>query len=186
MEEMKVRELMRPLDEFPSISSTATFMEAVEALEKADLEFKSGKAPQRILLVYDTTGKVVGKMSPMDVVQGLEPDYFHIDIPKSTSYYQLIQTVHESTKTELRLWKNPLKELCNKAYNLKIQQFIKMPTPDHMVRIDNKMEEVLHLFVVERHDSLFIQDGLGIVGLILFSDMYKKISETMKSCPLPT
>jgi hypothetical protein len=84
------------------------------------------------------------------------------------------------------LWKNPLKELCNKAYNVKIQQFIKMPTPDHMVRIDDKMEEVLHLFVVERHDSLFIQDGQGIVGLILFSDMYKKISETMKSCPLPT
>ncbi len=186
MEKMKVRELMRPLDEFPSISSTATFMEAVEKLEKADLDFKSGVAPQRILLVYDSMGKVVGKISPMDVVQGLEPDYLSIDTPKSTSYSQLLQTVHESTKKELRLWKNPLNELCRNAYIVKIQQFIKMPTPDHMVRIDDKMEEVLHLFVIERHDSLFVQDGQDIVGLILFSDIYNEIRETMKACPLPT
>ena len=41
MEKMKVEELMRSIDEFPRISSQATFMEAVEALEKADLEFKA-------------------------------------------------------------------------------------------------------------------------------------------------
>lgn len=42
MERMKVRELMRPIDEFPRIYSQAAFMEAVEALEKADQAFKSG------------------------------------------------------------------------------------------------------------------------------------------------
>jgi predicted transcriptional regulator len=185
MEEMKVRELMRPLDEFPQISSQATFMEAVETLEKVDQEFQSGKAPQRILLVYDATNKIVGKMSPMDVVQGLEPKYLNIDIPKSKSYSQLMQTVHESTEKELRLWHDPLKELCKKVYNVKIHEFIKMPTPDHMVRIDDKMYEAFHLFVVERHDSLFVQDGQDIVGLIRFSDVYKKIREAMKACPLP-
>lgn len=186
MEKMKIRELMRPLKDFSSISSTATFMEAVEALEKADVEYRAGKAPQRIMLVYDATQKVVGKMSPMDVVQGLEPDYLNIEIPKSTSYYRLMQTVQESAKNELRLWQDPLKELCSKAYTVMIQDFIKMPTPDHMVRIDDKMEEALHLFVVERHDSLFVQDGQNIVGLILFSDVYTKIREAMQACPLPT
>ncbi len=53
MEKMKVRELMRPVEEFPRISNQATFMEAVDALEKAEQEFSSGKARQRILLVYD-------------------------------------------------------------------------------------------------------------------------------------
>ena len=186
MEKMKVTELMRPLDEFTSISSQATFIEAVEALEKADQEFKAGKAPQRILLVYDAAQKVVGKMSPMDIVQGLEPDYLNIDMPTTTSYYRLMQTVQKSAQKELRLWKDPLKELCNKAYGVKIHDFIKMPTHDHMVKIDDKMEEVLHLFVVERHDSLFVQDGENIAGLILFSDVYKKIREAMQACPLPS
>lgn len=186
MEKMKISELMRPLEDFPRISSKATFMEAVEALEKADLEFKAGKAHQRILLVYDAAGKIVGKMSPMDVLQGLEPGYLNIDMPKSTSYYRLMQTVQESAQKELRLWKDPLKELCNKAYVVTIQDFIKMPTADHMVRIDDKMEEVLHMFVVERHDSLFVKDGQSTIGLILSSDVYKKIREAMQACPLPT
>lgn len=185
MESVKVRELMRPLDEFPQISSQATFMEAVETLEKVDQEFQSGKAVQRILLVYNATGKILGKMSPMDVVQGLEPQYLNADIPKSKSYSQLIQAVHESTEKELRLWRDPLKELCKKTYSVKIHEFIKMPTPDHMVRIDDNIYEAVHLFVVERHDSLFVQDGQDIVGLIRFSDVYKKIREAMKACPLP-
>jgi len=42
MEKMKIRELMRPVEEFPSISSQATFMEAVEALEKAQDAYQSG------------------------------------------------------------------------------------------------------------------------------------------------
>jgi len=186
MKTIKVRELMRPLDEFPRISGQATFMEAVEALEKADQEFQSGQALQRILLVYDATGKIVGKMSPMDVVQGLEPKYLNIDTPKSKSYSQLLETAHESMKKELRLWQDPLKELCKKTYAVKIHEFIKMPTSDHMVRIDDKMYEAVHLFVVERHDSLFVQDGHDIVGLIQFSDVYKKIKVAMKVCPLPT
>ena len=186
MNKMKVRELMRPLEEFPHISSQATFMEAVEALEKADQEYKSGKASQRILLVYDGTGKIVGKMSPMVVVQGLEPKYLDIDIPQSTSIPLLMQRMHKSVKKELRLWQPPLGELCNKNHLVKIHEFIKMPTPDHMVSIDDKMDKAFHLFVVGRHDSLFVQDGQDIAGLIRFSDVYKKIIEVMKECPLPT
>lgn len=186
MNKMEVRELMQPLLEFSHIFSQATFMEAVEALEKADQEYKSGKIPQRILLVYDVTGKIVGKMSPMDLAQGLEPNYLDIDIPNFTSCCRPRKESHESAKKELQLWVNSLDELCNKAHLVKIHEFIKMPTPDHMVKIDDKMDKALHLFVVGRHDSLFVQDGQDIVGLIRFSDIYKKIRETMKSCPLPT
>lgn len=174
MEKMKVRELMRSIDEFPRISSQATFMEAVKVLEKVDLEFKSGKAPEKILLVYDVTGYIVGKLSPMDVVQGLEPNYANIDDLKVTPYYQLI-----------RMWHRPLGELCEKAHSVKIHNFIKMPTTDHMVNVDDKMDSAFHLFVVNRHDSLFVKDGQDIVGLIRFSDVYKKIRETMMTCRVP-
>ena len=149
-------------------------MEAVEALEEADQEFKLGKAPERILLIYDVTEKIVGILSPMDVVQGLEPNYFNIDDLKATPYYQLI-----------RMWHRPLGELCEKAHSVKIHNFIKMPTPDHMVNVDDKMDNAFHLFVVNRHDSLFVKDGQDILSLIRFSDVYKKIRETMTACPVP-
>lgn len=122
----------------------------------------------------------------MDVVQGLEPKYLNIDIPESTPYYRLTRMSLESMKKQLRLWHKPLGELCKKAYGIKISDFIKMPTPDHMVKTDDKMDDAFHLFVVGRHDSLFVQDREDIVGLIRFSDVYKKIRETIRTCFLPT
>jgi len=186
MEKMKVRELMRPIEEFSRISSEATFMEAVDALEQADLAFKSGKAPERILLVYNGSLKIVGKLSPMDVVQGLEPNYFDIESIKSTPYYRLPQISLELMKKEFRLWHQPLAKLWKKAYRIKIHDFIKMPTPDHMVKTGDRIDAAFHLFVVGRHGSLFVQDAQEIVGLILFSDVYNKIKEIMRACPLPT
>jgi hypothetical protein len=185
MEKMKVRELMRPVKEFPRISSQATFMEAVEALEKAQQAFSSGQAPQRILLVYNEAGKIVGKLSPMDFVQGLEPNYDRIESLKSVSRYRLGQSMLERMKEEFRLWQRPLAELCTKAHGAKIENFIKLPSPDHMVNVDDKMDKAFHLFVVGRHDSLFVKEGEEIVGLIRFSDVYKKIAQTMRECPLP-
>lgn len=182
MEKMKVKELMRPVDDFPRISIHATFMEAVDALEKAQLEFSSGKVLQRILLVYDEKGQIVGKLSPMDVVQGLEPNYENID---SLSRYRLAKSTLESMKEQLRLWQKPLVDLCKKAYGMKIEQFIRLPSSDHMVNADDKMDSAFHLFVVGRHDSLFVKDGERIVGLIRFSDVYRKIAQTMRECPLP-
>ncbi|MDD5205328.1 MAG: hypothetical protein PHS17_07900 [Desulfobacterales bacterium] len=185
MEKMKVRLLMRSIDEFPRISNQATFMDAVVALEKSDQEFKSGKTPERILLVYNGRSKIVGKLSPMDVVQGLEPNYFNIEKLKSIPHYRLVQTSLEAMKKEFRLWHKPLAELCKKAYRIKIHDFVKMPTLDHVVKADDRMDAAFHLFVLGRHGSLFVQDEQEIVGLILFSDVYKKIKETMKACPLP-
>jgi predicted transcriptional regulator len=85
---------------------------------------------------------------------------------------------------QLRLWNKPFSELWDKANRIKIHDFIKMPTYQ-MVNANEKIEAAFHLFVVGRHGSLFVQDGNKIVGLILFSDVYKKIRETIRCCPLP-
>jgi predicted transcriptional regulator len=185
MEKMKVRELMRPVEEFPRVSNQATFMEVVDALETAQQAFSSGKAPQRILLVYDDAGQILGKLSPLDVVKGLEPNYGGIDDLKDVSHYRLAQSTLEAMKEQFRLWQAPLAELCKKAYNVRIGNFIRLPSPDHMVNADDKMDNAFHLFVVGRHDSLFVKDGEKIVGLIRFSDVYKKIAQTMRACPIP-
>ena len=187
MEKIKVKELMRPISEFPCISSKTTLIDAIDALEKADEAFRAGKASQRILLVYDTVGKIIGKISPMDVVQGLEPNYDKIDRVKEIPRYShsIPNSMLESMREQLRLWQKPLDELCKKAYGIRIEKFIKLPTPDHMVKADDKMDTAFHQFVVGRHDSLFVKDGEEIVGLIRFSDVYRKIKETMRACPMP-
>lgn len=184
MEKMKVRELMRPVKEFTRINSGATLLEAVDALERAQQAYMDGKTTQRIMLVDDPKGKIVGKLSPMDVVQGLEPNYGKFDGLKGSARLGLTTAMLESMKEHYRLWEKPLAELCRKAYDVKIENFIRLPTPDHMVEADEKMDKAFHLFVVGRHDSLFVREGGQIVGLIRFSDVYKKIVQTMRECSL--
>ncbi|MDY0374249.1 MAG: CBS domain-containing protein [Desulfobacterium sp.] len=186
MDKIKISELMRPIDVFPAIPSDATFMDGVVALEEANEQFKTGNAPERIVLVHDMKEKIIGKLSPMDIVQGLEPRYVEIDDFKSSQYSQMIRTSLLSMKDQFRLWHRPLGELCEKANTIKIHDFIKMPTPDHMVMIDDNVDVAFHLFVVRRHGSLFVIDGQNIVGLILFSDVYRKIRKIMKNCPVST
>lgn len=184
MEQMKVRDLMRPIGEFARLTSRTSLLDAVNALEKAQKDFETGKAPQRIILVEDDGGTIVGKLSPMDVVQGLEPNYNKIESMMSKPPRGLSYSMLESLKAQFRLWERPLAELCGKAYSVKIENFIRLPTPGHMVRVDDRMDKAVNLFIMGRHDSLFVTDGGQIVGLIRFSDVYKGIAETMKACPL--
>jgi hypothetical protein len=186
MEKMKVSALMRSVSEFPKISNQATFARAVEILDKAQEDFTSGKAPQRILLVYDEdTKKIVGKLSPMDLVYGLEPNYDKIESLKDLSYYRIANSVFENMKEQFRLWQQPLDKLCTKAVEVKIQNCIRTPSPDHILSPGDSMDKAFHLFVVGRNDSLFVMEGKDIVGLIRFSDVYRKIVETIRACPLP-
>ena len=85
---------------------------------------------------------------------------------------------------DYHLWEDPFKDLCRKAYEVKIKDFIKYPTEGQTVSLDDSMGKCLHLFVMNRHDSLFAFEGKDIAGLLMFSDVYRKASQIMKECGL--
>jgi len=183
VENMSIRELMSPVNDFPRISSEATFNDTLMALEKSQEEFKAGKSRQRILLVEDQRGTVLGKVSPMDLMKGLEASYEKIEKPE-TIYRWGLGYALETMKEEFRLWQKPLADLCRKAEELKVESFATKPTKGHKVDIDDTMDSAFHFFVMARHDSLFVMEKDKILGLLRFSDVYKKIAQEIKKCVL--
>ena len=181
MEKMKVRDLMVPVDTFPRISHSATFFEAVTALESAQKDFLSGKSPQRILLVEDDQSKVIGKISPIDLFRGLETNYDDVNVEETVKRHG-VQYTWKSMQKDYHLWENPFQDLCRKAGNVQIKDFFKNPTGDQRVDADDRLSRCFHLFVMHRHDTLFVIQDDDIVGLLRFSDVYRKVSETMKAC----
>lgn len=181
MEYKKVRDLMRPIADFPIISGSVTFVEAMEALERVQEDFRTGKAPENILLVHDRMGRIIGRLSPMDIVQGLEPNYFQIDESDSMPYGHLVHDALENMRKQYRLWQKPLQELCEGARSRPVESFVSMPDPEQMVDIDDRTNVAFDLFVTLRHGSLFVTDQDRIVGLIRFSDIYAWIKQIMKS-----
>ncbi len=183
MEKMKVRDLMVPTDRFPKISSLATFSEALEALENAQKKYLSGESKQRILLVEDDERKVIGKLSPIDLIRGLETNYAKVDIEKTLDRFGL-HYMWKSMEENYRLWENPFRELCRKAAEVRINDFIKAPSEGQSVGVDDSLIKCFHLFVMNRHDALFVVEGDKIIGLLRFSDLYKKATRIMKECSI--
>jgi hypothetical protein len=183
MEKMKVRDLMVLTDSFPKISDRATFYEALESLENAQKKYLAGESEQRILLVENAEGKVTGKLSPIDLIRGLETNYARVDAENILARFGL-RYLWKSMKEDYHLWENPFKDLCRKATEIHIKDFVKTPSEGQCVGADDGLVKCFHLFIMNRHDSLFVLEGDEIIGLLRFSDVYRKASQIMKECSI--
>jgi len=183
MKKNKIRDAMVPVADFPRISDEATFSEAVLALEKHNAAFLAGQAKQRITLVYDAQNRIVGKLTPMDVIRGLESGYgkMPVDISYSSfasTYQHVMETAQEQATM---LWSKPMDDLCKAVQNVKVKDFLRNPTEAQVVNIDDSLSEALHRFVLGRNDSLFVTDNGHLVGVVRFSDVYQGILYQIKN-----
>lgn len=183
MDKMKVRDLMVTKDRFPKITHDTTFFDALVALEKAQEKYLAGQSEQRILLVEDEHGKIVSKISPIDLMRGLEKQYEQINLGEIIRRSGLTY-IWTAMQKDYRLWEDPFNDLCRKAIEVKIRNFIKAPGEGQIVGAEDTLAKCFHLFVMNRHDSLFVVQDDEIIGLLRFSDVYKKVSTMMKACAL--
>jgi Mg2+/Co2+ transporter CorC len=144
-------------------------------------EYLSGESEQRTLLVEDEEGRIMGKLSPMDLLRGLETNYNRVDAEKTLTRFGLLH-IWKSIQEEYYLWESPFKDLCRKAEAVQVKDFVKGPSEGQSVDADDSMAKCFHLFVMSGHDALFVSEGDQIVGLLRFSDVYREVSGTMKEC----
>jgi Mg2+/Co2+ transporter CorC len=183
MEKMKVRDLMVSTDKFPKISDTATLFEALSALEKAQEEYLSGESQQRILLVENAKKQVIGKISPIDLFKGLEKKYNKVNVEETLDKFGL-KYIWTTMQKEYDLWESPFKDLCRKAADVHVRDFAKIPNEGQTVDAKDTLSKCFHLFVVNRHDTLFVMEKNEFIGMLRFSDVYKEVVQTMKECKL--
>jgi CBS domain-containing protein len=76
METAKISgELMIPLEKYPHISQWHTIREAIEVMEKAQLEVGSRKSIPRVVLIFDETNQLLGMVRRRDILRALEPQF---------------------------------------------------------------------------------------------------------------
>ncbi len=181
MENMKAKDLMIPVEKFPKISAGASFQEALSTLKKAQEDFLSKKTGQRILLVENEQGQVMGKISPIDLIRGLETNYKKVNFEKTLSDHGLSYVANAMQK-DYNLWESPLKDLCHKAADIRVRDFVTPPGEAQSVDIDDDLSKCLHLFVMNRHDALFVFRTGTLTGMLRFSDLYRKLSVAIEAC----
>jgi Mg2+/Co2+ transporter CorC len=185
MEKMKVRDLMVLIDRFPKISNRAAYFEALSALEIAQQKYLSGESEQRILLVENEKRKIIGKLSPIDLFRGLETNYNRVSAEETLTHFGF-DYIWKSMQKDYGLWENPFKDLCHKAKDIQIMDFFKAPSKGQSIGAEDTLAKCFHLFVMNRHDALFVFDHDEIIGILTFSDVFKKTSQIMKECGAKT
>lgn len=186
MNSKKVSDLMVPLSEYATVSEDATLYEAVLALRKAQREFDQTRDRHRAILVYNNLGKIVGKVSQLDVLQALEPKYGEIGDARRISKFGLSRygfspKFMKTMMAEFNLWDKSLEESCRIAGKLKVKEIMYTPTLGEFVEEKATLSVAIHQLLLGHHQSLLVVRSRDIVGILRLTDVFREISELFES-----
>ena len=185
MDTYKIKDLMVPLDEYATVNENATLYEAVVILEKTQAEFDRSRYRHRAVLVLDKNGNVAGKLSQLDVLRALEPKYQEMLKPGGVQGSGFSKEFIQSMIRDYNLFENPLTDLCRKAGEQKVKQFMHNPTEGEYVDVNASLGEAIHQFVIGQHQSLLVTHDQNIVGILRLTDVFAAIFHVMKmSCSM--
>ena len=186
MEKTTARDLMVPLEEYATVSEKATLKDAVDALEKAqgELDRKKYKYLHRAVLVLDNNNNVVGKITQLDILRGLEPNYKQIvDTTKRRPSFSGFSAYFLSSVMNMHsLWVDPLSGICAKAEDIKVKDFMVTLTEGEFIDEKAPLKEGMHMMVIGHHHSLLVTRNGNIVGVLRLTDAFNHVNDLIKRC----
>jgi CBS-domain-containing membrane protein len=183
MKRIKVKDMMVNIDDYATVSENATMYDAVIALEKAQEEYDQKQYRHRAILVFNDEKKVVGKLSQLDLIMALEPDYKRLIDVKALSHTGYNLNYIESF-SQTGLWKKPLDELCRKAASMEVRNFMYTPDKGEFIDEEAELHDAVHQLIIGKHHSLLVTRGEAkdIAGVLRLTDVFKMVCEGIKAC----
>jgi CBS domain-containing protein len=179
-----VKDLMVPLSEYATVSEAATLYEAVLALEEAQEKYedKHTRYRHRAILILDKGGQVIGKLSQLDVLKALEPKYKKMLEGEGLHRYGFAKEFEESILEKFGLFAGPMEDICRKAGEKNVKEFMYTPTEGEYVSEDATLELAIHQLIIGRHQSLLVTRNEKIVGILRLTDVFAAVFHRMKEC----
>ena len=184
MKSYLVQDLMVLLSEYATVTEDATLFEAVLALEKAQENFedKHTRYCHRAILILDKDGQVVGKLSQLDVLRALEPKYQEMIQGEGLHRFGFSKEFEKSILEDYHLFANPLDDLCHKAGEQNVKEFMYTPTKGEYVSENASLDVAIHQLIMGHHQSLLVTREEKIVGILRLTDVFAAVFHKMKSC----
>ncbi len=180
----KVKDIMIPLEEYATVYENSNLYVAVLALEQAQQQYSQKHYAHRAILVVDSNSDVVGKLSQLDIIIGLESGYEKIGDLKHISHTGFTPELIKSMIREFSLWQRPLQDICRKAAKINVKDIMHIPSAGEYVGEDAPLDEAIHRLVMGHHQSLLVTRGEKIVGIFRLSDLFAEVCNLIKACEL--
>ena len=184
MKTISVKDLMRPLSEYKTISTEANLFEAAQALERVQKEFEQNPKLHKILLIADENGEIIGKVSQLDVLRFLEPKGKPIESSVALSRFGVSSGYLKPMLKQCAFWSRPLIDICRDAGKLKVKRLVHTPVEGEFVEEDASLAEAIRQLNLEHHQSLLVTRGRKIVGVLRQTDIFKEVFQTLATCEL--
>ncbi len=169
MAELRARDVMVPIADYPHALGSQPLAEGVRLLEKSPIEFDGRTSMPRILLVFDDANQLIGVVRRRDILRGLEPDY-HGDL----------NTTHPEAHFKTEIDPN-LSDLVGSASGERLRRKLERPLSEVAREIeasveaeDSLMKVVRELVARDTHLAVVI-DAERVVGVVRTLDVLRKV-----------
>jgi CBS domain-containing protein len=177
-----VKDLTVSLSEYATVPIGTTLFEAILALEKAQEEFDHTKYRHRGVLILDRENRVIGKLNHMDALRALEPAQDQDAGIEHLVQFGFSHRFVSDLRKQQRLKAAPLNDLCRKAAELKVEDFMRATAEGEVIDEEASLDIAIHQLVLGNHSSLLVTRGDKVVGILRIADVFAAVFHTMKRC----
>ena len=166
-----VRDLMVPLNEYSHVFVGASLQDVINALAHA----MTGPPPDpsrprdRGVLVQAPDGRVVGKLSLWDMLNGLRPQYEPPIDPFGKVDDHLLWSQ----------WLRP--DIADRARSIRVEDLLREPTKEETIEETAPLDLAVYRLIIGRHLSLLVTRADAIIGVLRLSDVFKAVNEMISA-----
>jgi CBS-domain-containing membrane protein len=162
---------MIDLDRYPHALDTQTLWDAVELLQKAQIDFGGHVSMPRVVLVFDAENHFLGMARRRDILRGLEPE-FHQD------FVELHPEAHFSAEIDPNL-----SDLIGEADSERLRARLDKPLRDVVrempanVAVDDSLMKVVRELVGKDTHIAAVLDDSQVVGVVRSLDVLRAVTK---------
>lgn len=176
----RIKDIMVQASELSFINTNASLGEAILALGQVVEGFKSGRRCSRVLIVRDDNGRMVGKLSPVDMLRGMEDNSAPVDVNVS-SHIGRVSHVIESCTAQMRQASRPWDDLGTVARSKKVSDVMQKLGKSQIISQDESPNEAIHRFAGNSYNNLFVADDeQNLVGVLDRANFYSAMMDKVR------
>ena len=192
MSDYRLKDLMVPVEDYASIPMSASILEGILALKKAQQrEFQDDpeRHRDRAVLVLDPKGEVIGKLSMWSIVGCLELSFNRAKggaaASKAASRVGSAKAFIDEIAASSHLWRSRLRTIADETAHLKVQDLLHAPREKELIDEGSSLEKAMHQLVAGHFMSLLVTRDDRIVGILRLVDVFEAVCRMIRREDVP-
>lgn len=180
MKSYRVKDIMVPISEYATVLVGTSLIDAVKALEQAQLSYTTSKYEHRAILVLDEKERVVGKISQLRALKAIQPEFNSTAEVEKLKKFKFSDLYITQLVDLYRSHGNIMsKKTLREASTKKVEEFMQTPSVGEFVAEDCSLDTAIYRLTTGTHLALLVTRGEKIVGILRIADVFAAVFQQM-------